>query len=202
MKILVTGTTGGIGGAVKSAALAAGHEVTEVNRGDFKALSADRIGSGIEALVFATGTCPVLPLTALADEAFAETVAVNCGLFIRLMRFVVRERLYAPSGMRAVAVSSVSAVEGWPGGAAYCGSKGALSAVCRALDAELGPRGISVAALEPRHVRTRMFDACAGRMGVDPSLARDPADFALEVLSAVRADTGAIKSPDMNPTGD
>jgi NAD(P)-dependent dehydrogenase (short-subunit alcohol dehydrogenase family) len=87
--------------------------------------------------------------------------------------------------MRVVAVSSVSATEGWPGGAAYCAAKGALSALCRALDAELKPRGISVQAIEPRYVKTRMFDSCAGRMGVSNALARDPADLADEILKGI-----------------
>ena len=40
-----------------------------------------------------------------------------------------------------------------------------------------------VIALEPRYVKTRMFYACAGRMGVDPALAKDPDEFAKEVLN-------------------
>ena len=79
----------------------------------------------------------------------------------------------------------MSATEGWAGGAAYCASKGALSALCRALDAELAPKRISVRALEPRYVKTKMFDDCAGRMGVDPSLAMDPADFANKALDTL-----------------
>ena len=184
MKLLVTGSTGGIGGAVKAAALAAGWEVAELNRDGFAALDDSGAGlpDGLDAVVFATGTCPVVPLTQLADAAFAETVGVNCGLFVRLMRSLVKARKYEPSGLRVVAISSVSASEGWAGGAAYCASKGALSAVARAMDAELRSRGISVKAIEPRYVRTRMFDRCAGRMGVDPALARDPADLAREIL--------------------
>ena len=181
MRILITGTTGGIGGAVKRAALAAGHAVVEVNRGDFDTFSS--MGPDLlDGIVFTTGVCPVKPLTAMTDAELEETFRVNCGLFVKLMRHVVAGKLMSPKGMKVVAISSVSAVEGWAGGAAYCASKGALSAVCRALDAELKPRGISVTALEPRYVKTRMFDACAGRMGVDPALARDPEDFALEVL--------------------
>ena len=38
-------------------------------------------------------------------------------------------------------------------------------------------------ALEPRYVKTRMFDACAGRMGVNLALAQDPDEFAKEVLN-------------------
>ena len=178
MRMLVTGTSGGIGGAVRRAALAVGHEVVEMNRGGFDA----PLDGSFDAVVFATGMCPVTSLVRLTDEAFAETVRVNCGLFVKLMRRLVGERLFAPAGARVVAVSSVSAVEGWAGGAAYCASKGALSAVCRALDAELKPRRVSVIALEPRYVRTQMFAACAGRMGVDPAQAQDPDDFAKEIL--------------------
>ena len=182
MKILVTGTTGGIGGAVAQTARAAGHEVVEWNRDGFER------GGGLppgpyDAVVFATGMCPVAPVAALSDESFAETLRVNCGLFLRIVREIVARRLYAPEGARIVAVSSVSANEGWPGGAAYCASKGALSAMCRALDVELAPRRISVRAVEPRYVKTRMFDACAGRMGVSASLARDPRDLADEILA-------------------
>ena len=189
VKVLVTGTTGGIGGAVASAARSRGHEVAAFNRPEFDALLS---GPGapfpaegpFDALVFCTGTCPVRPAALTTDELFAETFRVNCGLFLSLVRRIVADRLYASSGLRVVAVSSSSATEGWPGGAAYCASKGALSALCRALDAELSPKGVSVRALEPRWVRTRMFYDCAGRMGVDPALARDPADFAEEVLQA------------------
>ena len=184
MRLLVTGTSGGIGGAVKEAALARGHEVVEVNRADWRGDAP--LDGAFDAVVFATGTCPVKPLEALSDGEFAETVAVNCGYFVRLMRRLVSERLYAPGGMKVVAVSSVSATEGWAGGVAYCASKGALSAACRALDAELKPRGISVRAIEPRYVKTRMFDACAGRMGVDPNLAQDPKALAEEILEMLK----------------
>ena len=184
MRILITGTTGGIGGAVKRAALAAGHAVIEVNRGDFDAFSS-MWPDPIDGIVFTTGTCPVRPLTAMTDAELEETFRVNCGLFVKLMRHVVAGKLNNPKGMKVVAVSSVSAVEGWAGGAAYCASKGALSATCRALDAELKPKRISVMALEPRYVKTRMFDACAGRMGVDPALAQDPDAFAAEILTCL-----------------
>ena len=182
MRLLVTGTTGGIGGAVREEARARGWEVVELNRGGFDASLGNKPFDGV---VFATGMCPIKPLALLTDSEFAETFAANCGLFVKLMRRIVGEKLNAPTGLKVVALSSVSAVEGWPGGAAYCASKGALSAVCRALDAELKPRGISVTALEPHYVKTRMFDQGAGRMGVDPALAQDPKDFALTVLKAL-----------------
>lgn len=178
MRLLITGTTGGIGGAVKRVAQAAGYEIVEINRGEF-----DRpLSAPIDALVFASGMCPVKPLTQLTDDELTNTFEVNCTLFVRLMRRVVKERLVGSHGLKAVAISSVSATEGWAGGAAYCASKGALSAVCRALDVELKPQKISVRAIEPRYVKTRMFDTGAGRMGVDPAFAQDPDDLAREIL--------------------
>ena len=186
MKFLITGTTGGIGGAVKRAALAAGHEVVDFNRADFAALDPQTSNfkrQTLDAVVFATGTCPVKPFALTSDALFAETMEVNCGLFVKLLRSIVAEKLYNPAGLKVVAISSVSATEGWAGGAAYCASKGALSALCRALDAELQPKKISVVALEPRYVKTKMFDACAGRMGVDPALAQSPDALAAEILS-------------------
>jgi len=186
VNLLVTGTTGGIGGAVRRAAEARGWTVYALNRVDFARPDAEwPVPDALDAVVFATGTCPVKPLTQLSDAELAETLDVNCGLFVRLMRKLVREKRAAATGLTVLAVSSVSAVDGWPGGTAYCASKGALSAVCRALDAELKPRRIAVKATEPRYVRTAMFDRCAGRMGVDPSLALDPAALADEILDAV-----------------
>ena len=186
MRILVTGSSGGIGSAFTAAATAAGHEVFTLDRAGFAALDTAPLPSCIDAVVFATGTCPVAPLRATTDELFAETFRVNCTLFLALMRRIVAQRLYSPLGMRAIAISSVSAVEGWAGGAAYCASKGALSALCRALAVELAPKRISVTVLEPRHVRTRMFANCAGRMGAERASAIAPEDFAAQILSSLQ----------------
>ena len=184
VRILIAGSSGGIGSAVAEASRAAGHIVTDWNRADFESGAALPDGP-YDAFVFATGMCSVAPLATLSDEAFLEAVRVNCLLFVRMMREIVKRRLYAPGGMKAVAVSSVSAAEGWAGGAAYCASKGALSAACRALDAELVQRGIRVSAIEPRYVKTRMFDGCAGRMGVPASAAQDPRELAKEILKGL-----------------
>lgn len=183
-RVLVTGTTGGIGGAVVRAAKAAGCEVVAFDRADF-AQPEQLTVAGIDALVFCTGTCPVRPLAQTTDALLEETFRTNCVNFVALLRRIVTGALMAPQGLRVLAVSSVSATEGWPGGAAYCASKGALSAVCRALDAELKGRGVRVKAIEPRWVRTRMFEETAGRMGVDPALAQDPGELAKEIIDEV-----------------
>ncbi len=188
MRILITGTTGGIGGAVAAAAASAGDDVVALNRSDWHRLAAFLEGEKpFDAVVFSTGECRVKPLAQTTDEDFNEAMRVNCGLFLSLMRELVARRLNSGNGMKVIAVSSVSAREGWPGGELYCASKGALSALCRALDAELAPRRISVKALEPRYVRTKMFAACAGRMGVPAALAEDPAVLADSILKELKS---------------
>jgi NAD(P)-dependent dehydrogenase (short-subunit alcohol dehydrogenase family) len=53
-------------------------------------------------------------------------------------------------------VSSISAHVGAPGQTAYCGTKGAISMLAKALGCDLGPHGIRVNAVEPGWVKTPM----------------------------------------------
>ena len=186
MRLLITGTTGGIGTALEHEATRAGHTVTAINRADWDKLRPLAAASApFDAVIFATGMCPIKPLGSITDEVFMETMNVNCGYFMRLVREIVKRRLYSSAGCTMIAISSVSASVGWAGGAAYCASKGALSALCRALDAELAPRHIHVTALEPSYVKTRMFDDGAGRMGVPEQAAIKPVDFAWQILARI-----------------
>ena len=119
---------------------------------------------------------------AVAAAAFDDTMRVNCGGFVALMRAFAARGAHVEEGSAAVAVSSVSAREGWAGGAAYCASKGALSAVARALAAELAPKRIRVEAIEPSYVLTDMFRNGAARMGVPESAAVPPETVAADIL--------------------
>jgi NAD(P)-dependent dehydrogenase (short-subunit alcohol dehydrogenase family) len=59
-------------------------------------------------------------------------------------------------GGAIVCVSSISAHVGSPGQVAYCGTKGAVSMLAKALGSVLGGDGIRVNAIEPGLVRTKM----------------------------------------------
>lgn len=202
-KMLIVGATGGIGRAIRAAAEARGWTCVGTGR---RAGSSDEVldcldADGYElalmrlfttqgpfqAVVYCAGTCPVVPLARLDAAVLAETQRVNCDAFLLLMKQFARPGAFAKEGAAAVAISSVSATAGWAGGAAYCASKGALSAACRALAVELAPKKIRVFAPEPSYVLTDMFRSGAGRMGVPESAAQDPVAFAAEIVAKLES---------------
>ena len=200
-KIAVVGVTGGIGRAVKREAERRGWLVVGTSRmegaADYLLDCADKDGLELalarlftaegpfDAVAFCAGVCPVKPLSLVDAAALAETFFEDAAAFVLTMKHFARPGAFAKTGACAVAVSSVSATEGWAGGALYCAAKGALSAAARALAAELAPKNIRVVALEPRHVLTDMFRRCAGRMGVPESAALPPEKLAVQILDAI-----------------
>src|SRR5215510_858656 len=80
-------------------------------------------------------------------------VFVTCQVFGPLL-------LRSPGG-RVVITSSISAIHGQKLRAAYCGTKGAVSALVRALAVEWGPRGATVNAVAPGIIRTPLIQAYA-----------------------------------------
>ena len=205
-RILVVGASGGIGRAVMAAGTARGWTCLGTSRragaADFVLDCSDRDGFELavmrlftaegpfDAVVYCAGVCPVRPLSTLDAVTLADVQRVNCEAFILLMKHFARPGAAAKEGATVVAISSVSATEGWAGGSAYCASKAALSAACRALDVELAAKKIHVVALEPSYVRTEMFRQGAGRMGVPDTVALPPEVFAEQVLEALNLEAG------------
>jgi NAD(P)-dependent dehydrogenase (short-subunit alcohol dehydrogenase family) len=99
----------------------------------------------------------------------------NYWAFLEMVKHFSKTK-YA-SGGSVVAVSSVSARVGWPGGSLYCGSKGALDASMRALALELVPKKIRVNSVVPSNIRTPMFDeivSIGGDEATQQILAKQP----------------------------
>ena len=191
-RVLVTGASSGIGRAtaVLSAALGAdvvltGRRSDELERtrgsmarpdahltvaGDLKdALFVDELaaravdGGRLDGFVHAAGACTVVPVGVVSSAVLADSMSVGYGAFMLLMRWLSRRDM-SNDGFSAVAVSSVSAAAGWPGGSLYAGGKGALDAAVRALAVELAPRRIRVNAVCPSHIRTPLFERLTAGM--------------------------------------
>jgi NAD(P)-dependent dehydrogenase (short-subunit alcohol dehydrogenase family) len=99
-------------------------------------------------------------------------------------------------------VSSISAHVGAPGQTAYCGTKGAISMLGKALGAVLGDHGIRVNVIEPGAVATNM----SAPMLVDPEITKyylerialhriaDPSELAAAIVFMLSDDASYITS--------
>jgi 3-oxoacyl-[acyl-carrier protein] reductase len=114
----------------------------------------DRAGP-IAGLVNNAGTRRDGLLAALSDEAWEEIVDANLGGVFRMCRAVLPRMLSRREGS-VVSVSSLTAIHGLAGQAAYGAAKAGLLGLTRSLAREVGTRGIRVNAVIPGFVPTDM----------------------------------------------
>jgi NAD(P)-dependent dehydrogenase (short-subunit alcohol dehydrogenase family) len=101
---------------------------------------------GLDGLVNNAGVTRELAFEATGADAFAELFDLN----VRGCFFCSQRALAHFSGPAAiVSISSIHAHGGLPRHAAYAGTKGAVTALTRALAVELAPRGVRVNAVAP-----------------------------------------------------
>ena len=182
---LVTGASGGIGGAIARALHGAGATVavSGTRVAPLKALAAD-LGEravalpcdlsdpvAVEALpkaaAQAMGTVDILVNNAgitrdqlfmrMSDADWDAVIAVNLTSVMRLTRGCLRGMMKARWG-RIVNVSSGVGVTGNAGQANYAASKAGVIAMSKSLAAEVASRGITVNCLAPGYIVTAMTD--------------------------------------------
>jgi rhamnose utilization protein RhaD (predicted bifunctional aldolase and dehydrogenase)/NAD(P)-dependent dehydrogenase (short-subunit alcohol dehydrogenase family) len=171
---LVTGAASGIGRATAQALLAAGAAVVGVDLddpagvadgGDFVGVQGDatdpatvdlalgravRAFGGLDALVVNAGVFPPpQPLADLSDDAWAETLAVNAGGALAVLRGAHPFLRHSPVGGSVVVVASKNVPAPGPGAGAYSASKAALTQLSRVAALEWGRDGIRVNVLHP-----------------------------------------------------
>jgi 3-oxoacyl-[acyl-carrier protein] reductase len=183
---LVTGASGGIGGAIARALHGAGATVglsgtrvapLEALAGELgeraRVLPCDLSdAAAVEALpkgaAEAMGSVDVLVNNAgitrdqlfmrMSDADWETVIAVNLTSVMRLSRGVLRGMMKARWG-RIVNVSSVVGVTGNPGQANYAASKAAVIGMSKSLAAEVASRGITVNCVAPGFIATAMTEA-------------------------------------------
>ncbi len=94
-------------------------------------------------------------LATMHESEIEETIAVNVTATILLTKYAVRSMLVAGAG-RIVNVSSIIGGTGFNGLSVYGASKAALIGFTRSLARELGRANITVNALAPGYMATRM----------------------------------------------
>ncbi|PWE30638.1 3-oxoacyl-[acyl-carrier-protein] reductase [Maritimibacter sp. 55A14] len=182
---LVTGASGGIGGAIARALHAAGATVglsgTRVeplealaaelgdrahvlpcNLSDADAVTAlpkqaaEAMGS-VDILVNNAGITRDNIFMRMSDEEWQSVLDVNLTSTMRLCRGVLRGMMKARWG-RIVNISSVVGATGNPGQANYAASKAGMIGMSKSLAYEVASRGITVNAVAPGFITTAMTD--------------------------------------------
>jgi 3-oxoacyl-[acyl-carrier protein] reductase len=182
---LVTGASGGIGGAIAAALHEAGAKValSGTREGPLREL-AEALGANavvlpcnlsdpaaVEALpkqaAEAMGSVDVLVNNAgitrdnlflrMSDEEWQAVIDVNLTSTFRLCRGVLRGMMKARWG-RIVNISSVVGATGNPGQANYAAAKAGMVAMSKSLAYEVASRGITVNCVAPGFITTAMTD--------------------------------------------
>ena len=185
MTALVTGASGGIGSAIARALAAQGARLAlsgsnadklEAFRGelggDHVALACDladavQVDALVPRAVEALGQLDILVNNAgvtrdnlamrMKDEEWDTVIRVNLEAAFRLARAALKPMMRARYG-RIISITSVVGATGNPGQANYAASKGGLTAMSKALAAEVASRGITVNTIAPGFIRSAMTD--------------------------------------------
>jgi 3-oxoacyl-[acyl-carrier protein] reductase len=183
---LVTGASGGIGGAIAKAlhgqganvvisgtnkekldALASelGERVTVLpcdlrDRAAVAALadSAEKALGQVDILVNNAGITHDNLFMRMKDEEWDDVIAVNLTSVFVLTRGILRNMMRRRYG-RIVNIGSISAVLGNPGQPNYAASKAGLVGMTKSLAREVAARGITANAIAPGFISTPMTDA-------------------------------------------
>jgi 3-oxoacyl-[acyl-carrier protein] reductase len=184
---LVTGASGGLGGAIARAlhdrgatvvlsgtrrealdavaeALGTRTHVVPCNLADAKAVSGlvgaaeEAAGTGLDILVNNAGLTRDMLAMRLRDEDWTDVMDVNLFAAFRLTRAALKGMMKRRWG-RVISITSIVGVTGNPGQANYAASKAGLIGMSKSIAGEVAPRGITVNCVAPGFIASAMTDA-------------------------------------------
>jgi len=198
---LVTGATGGIGGAIARALHGRGATValSGTRREALEALAADLAArvhvvpcnladkddveklvpaaeaamGGLDILVNNAGITRDNIFMRLKDEDWDTVIAVDLSASFRLSRAAVRGMMRKRFG-RIIAITSVVGVTGNAGQGNYAAAKAGMIGMTKSLAQEVASRGVTVNCIAPGFIATAMTDALGDKQK-EAVLARVPA---------------------------
>src|SRR5690242_7406936 len=199
---LVTGASGGIGGAIARALHRQGATVVlsgtraealdalkselgsraftaTCNLSDVASVEAltkaaeEAAGGSIDILVNNAGITRDSLFMRMKDEEWDQVIAVNLSAAFRLSRAVLRGMMKKRWG-RIISITSIVGVTGNPGQGNYAAAKAGLIGMTKSLAAEVASRNITVNTVAPGFIATAMTDALTSEQKT-ALLARVPA---------------------------
>ena len=184
-RALITGASGGIGGAIaaalhdrgaavalsgtregpledRAAGLGEGAHVVPCDLSDLDAVDgladrASRAMGGLDILVNNAGITRDQLFMRMSDADWDQVLQVNLTAAFRLSRSVLRSMMKAKWG-RIVQITSVVGTTGNPGQGNYAAAKAGLVAMSKSLAAEVASRGITVNCIAPGFIETAMTE--------------------------------------------
>jgi 3-oxoacyl-[acyl-carrier protein] reductase len=183
---LITGASGGIGGAIAKtlhgqgatvvlsgtraealeavkAELGARAFIAVANLSDIASIEAlpkaaeEAAGGGIDILVNNAGITKDNLFMRMKDDEWDQVIAVNLTAAFRLSRAVLRGMMKKRWG-RIIQITSVVGATGNPGQGNYAAAKAGLVGMTKSLAAEVASRNITVNAVAPGFIQTAMTD--------------------------------------------
>ena len=179
---LITGATGGIGGAIARKMKEAGATVVVSGRNvakmdaefgdEYIKIPCDLAAEGgavelvmntieqagkIDILVNNAGITKDTLLMRMTDEQFDDVINTNLRSCCKMCRAAIMPMMKNRFG-RIINMASIIGTIGGPGQANYAASKGGMIAMTKSIAAEVGSRGITANAVAPGFIKTPMTD--------------------------------------------
>jgi NAD(P)-dependent dehydrogenase (short-subunit alcohol dehydrogenase family) len=205
---LVTGGGRGIGAACARALAAAGAKVVVCGRTqpslddvakqiDGIAITCDlasradtermlgALPGRVDVLVNNAGIAESASLERTTDELWDRILEIDATAPFRIVRALVPGMVKAGWG-RVINIASNAGVSGYGYSAAYCAAKHAMVGFTRALAIDLARSGVTINALCPGWVHTKMSDEAVARIAAKTGRSTDDARATLEAMSPQR----------------
>ena len=228
---LITGATGGIGGAIAKKMKEAGATVVVTGRNiakldaefgdEYIKIPADissengavdlvaraiELAGKIDIVVNNAGITKDTLMMRMTDDQFDDVINTNLRSTFKICRACIMPMMKNRYG-RIINMASIIGVIGGPGQANYAASKGGMIAMTKSIAAEVGSRGITANCIAPGFIKTPMTDVLSEDLKkaylaqIPAARFGEPDDIAAACVFLASAEASYINGQTLNVNG-